>query len=121
MSCFFQIGDHAVWNPANFVARVFHAQALSLAQTFDVPSGIGPIIDDECHIDGRDFSHFVGILLCEHQRTNHVVLKSLLEGVIGVGLVLLDRADEDFEEIPRNAKEFWEEKRRSLSRKMTRG
>ncbi|WP_344633909.1 DUF6086 family protein [Streptomyces glaucosporus] len=121
MSCFFLIGDIDVWNPANTVARVFHAEASALAEVFGTPSGLGPVVDDECSIDGRDFAHFVEVLLSEHRRTSHPVLKALLEGVIGVGLVLLERAGGEGGAIARNAGEFWEDRRRSLSRRMTRG
>lgn len=119
MSCFFQVGDSDVWNPANFVARVFHAEALALAQVFGVPPGLGPIVDDECQIDGQAFAHFMTVLLCEHQKTDHIILRSLLEGVIGVGLVLLERAGESGEEISRDVGEPWEDRRRVLSRRMT--
>jgi hypothetical protein len=121
VSCFFQIGEDDVWNPANLVARTFHAEVLALEKVFEVPSGLGPITDDECRIDNRDFTPFVATLLREYQKTNHTVLRSLLEGVIGVGLVLLERAGGS--DIPslKNPGEFWEERRRSLSRRMTRG
>ncbi len=121
MSCFFQIGDSDVWNPSNFVAKAFHAEATALAQVFGVSSGLGPIVDDECHINGQDFARFVEVLLREHQRTNHTVLKSLLEGVIGVGLVLLERAGESSGGTPQDIGEFWEDRLRALSRRMTRG
>jgi hypothetical protein len=121
VSCFFQIGDSNVWNPASFAAKVFHAEALALAQVFGVPPGLGPIVDDERQIDGQAFAHFMTVLLREHQKTNHIILRSLLEGVIGVGLVLLERAGEIGEEISRDVGGFWEDKRRSLSRRMTQG
>nr|WP_238420774.1 DUF6086 family protein [Streptomyces taklimakanensis] len=121
MSCFFRIGDNDVWNPANFVAKVFHAEALALAQVFGVPSGLGPIVDDECHIDGQTFTRFVMTLLHEHRKTNHSALKYLIEGVIGVGLVFLERAGESDGEVPQDIGDFWEERRRSLSRRMTQG
>ncbi|MGK5450185.1 DUF6086 family protein [Streptomyces radiopugnans] len=121
MSCFFQIGDDDVWNSANLIARTFHAEALTLAQIFGVPSGLEPIVDDECHIESRDFTLFIETLMHEYQRTNHTVLRSLLEGVIGVGLVLLERMREGDEAPLQGIGDFWEEKHQTLSRAMPRG
>ncbi|MGY1454359.1 DUF6086 family protein [Streptomyces sp. SS8] len=85
VSCFFQVKDKDVWNPANLASRTFHAEALALAQIFGVPSGLEPIIDDECRVEIHDFALFIETLLHEHQRTSHAVLRPLLKGSSELG------------------------------------
>lgn len=91
MSCYFQAGDQDVWNPSNSVARVFIGQVAVLSEHIGKDSGLGPIIEDECEIDPEEFAGFVGALLEEYERSNNRPLRALLEGVLGIGLVLVER------------------------------
>lgn len=92
MSCFVDIDGNDVWNPANRIARLFIAQARATADAFRLDSGVGDVIEDQCGIDGKAFTTFVATLLAEYERTNNLTLRRLTEGVLIVGLVLLQRA-----------------------------
>ncbi|MFB7586475.1 DUF6086 family protein [Streptomyces sp. NPDC056169] len=92
MSCFFRLNEQDVWNPSNSVARLFLSTANGIGEEFSRNPGLGRIIDDECEVDANEFSVFTTELLARYERSNNQPLKALLEGVIAIGLVMLDRA-----------------------------
>ncbi|MBO2461346.1 DUF6086 family protein [Actinomadura violacea] len=92
MSQYFQAGEDVLWNPATAVARLFTDTAEALARLVERPSGLGPMVADECRIDVPAFAAFVDALVRRYARSNHDVLKALMEGFTGTALVLVERA-----------------------------
>ncbi|MFB7761752.1 DUF6086 family protein [Streptomyces xiamenensis] len=121
MSCYFQTQDTDLWNPSNSVARIFVGQVLTLSDEMAIESGVGEIIEDECEIDGDAFPAFLHALLLRHGNSNNQALRSLLEGVLAVGLVIAERAGWDMPSASTVDNSFWEEKRVQLARSMPTG
>ncbi|MCX3287239.1 DUF6086 family protein [Streptomyces sp. NEAU-H22] len=92
MSQYFDIGDETLWNPSNGVARMFQRQVAVFEAELALPSGIGPMENDECQIDPETFETFVNALLATHRRTSHAIWLALSEGFIATVLVLAERA-----------------------------
>jgi hypothetical protein len=92
MSCYFQVGDQVLWNPSNSVAQIFIGEAALFARFAGCDSGVGEIIEDECHIDIAKFQHFVRALTESYSTSNNQVLRSLVGGFIPVALVLVERS-----------------------------
>lgn len=91
MSQYFQVGDQVLWNPSNGVARLFMRSAEALAPETGLPTGLGPMENDECQVDLTAFAAFVGALVERYERSNHRILHSLMEGFIATALVLVER------------------------------
>ncbi|MEV6804245.1 DUF6086 family protein [Streptomyces sp. NPDC051132] len=92
MSQYFDIGDETLWNPSNGAARLFLRQVAVFEAELDLPSGFGPMENDECRIDPEAFAVFVHALLAWHRRTGHTVVLALGEGFAGVVVALAERA-----------------------------
>ncbi|MFJ4871267.1 DUF6086 family protein [Streptomyces sp. NPDC088757] len=120
VSCFFRVDDQDVWNPSNSVARIFLSTARGISEEFTLPSGLGKIINDECEVNGDEFSAFATELLVRYERSNNKPLKELLEGVIAISLVMLDRAGRDVGTIV-ELDDAWLLKREGFARSMPRG
>jgi hypothetical protein len=121
VSCFFRIDDQDVWNPSNSVGKLFLATSEAIQVEFGPPSGMGEIIDDECEVDGDTFTDFVTALLARYETSNNRALRFLLEGVIAIGLVMLDRAGRPITVVHPDYEEFWRQRRESVARGMPRG
>jgi hypothetical protein len=121
MSCYFQAGELDLWNPSNSVARLFIEQSKTLARIVGTEPGLGPIIEDECEIDPEGFSDFVSALLAAYQRSNNGALKSMMAGVLGISLVLLERGDWQVSNSVEDVTAAWEDRMKTLSRSMPRG
>ncbi|GAA3142722.1 DUF6086 family protein [Streptomyces rameus] len=92
MSQYFEIGDETLWNPSNGAARLFLRQAEVFEAELGLPSGLGPMRNDECEVDPAALAVFVHALLARHRRTGHTVVLALSEGFVGTVLVLAQRA-----------------------------
>ena len=92
MSQYFDIGDETLWNPSNGAARLFLRHVRLYEEELGVPSGFGPMENDECEIDPAVFGVFVDALLQRHDRTRHAVVDALSEGFVATVLVLAGRA-----------------------------
>ncbi|MEE4545593.1 DUF6086 family protein [Streptomyces sp. V4-01] len=92
MSQYFDIGDETLWNPSNGVSRLFRRQVAVFEAELELPSGIGPMVNDECQVSPDAFETFVNALLAKHRRTSHAVLLALSEGFTATVLVLAERA-----------------------------
>ncbi|WP_240805952.1 DUF6086 family protein [Streptomyces sp. BPSDS2] len=92
MSQYFDMGDETLWNPSNGASRMFQRQAAIFEAELALPSGIGPMENDECQISPDTFDTFVNALLTRHRRTSHAVWLALSEGFIATTLVLAERA-----------------------------
>ncbi|MGW0194113.1 DUF6086 family protein [Nonomuraea sp. NPDC003201] len=91
MSQYFQVGDQVLWNPSNGVAGLFMRSAEALAPETGLPTGLGPMVSDECEVDLAAFAAFVSALIERYERSNHPILHSLMEGFIATALVLVER------------------------------
>ncbi|MFE0648485.1 DUF6086 family protein [Streptomyces sp. NPDC059534] len=92
MSQYFDIGDETLWNPSNGASRMFQRQVAVFEAELGLPSGIGPMENDECQIDPAVFETFVNALLARHRATTHRILIALSEGFTATVLVLATRA-----------------------------
>ncbi|POX63221.1 hypothetical protein C3492_11140 [Streptomyces sp. Ru62] len=92
MSQYFDIGDETLWNPSNGAARLILRQVEVFEAELGLPSGIGPMRNDECQIDPDAFGIFVHALLTRHRRTGHSIILALSEGFVGTVVALTQRA-----------------------------
>lgn len=92
MSQYFDIGDETLWNPSNGASRMFQRQVVVFEAELKLPSGIGPMENDECQISPDTFEVFVNALLAKHRRTSHAIWLALAEGFTATALVLAERA-----------------------------
>lgn len=93
MSQYFDLGERTLWNPSNGAARLFLGQVSVFEAELGLPSGIGPMREDECQIDSATLKLFVEALLERHHRPSHAVMTALSEGILATMLVLAERAD----------------------------
>ena len=91
MSQYFQAGGRILWNPSTAVSRVFLNAAESFAGLVGRPSGLGPMLADECEIDLQTFAGFTDSLISEYTHSNHVILRSLMEGYLATAIALVQR------------------------------
>ncbi|MEV7547186.1 DUF6086 family protein [Streptomyces sp. NPDC089915] len=92
MSQYFDIGDETLWNPSNGASRMFQRQVTVFEAELGLPSGIGPMENDECQITPDVFEVFVNALLARHRESGHAIWLALSEGFIATVLVLTERA-----------------------------
>ncbi|GGW20118.1 hypothetical protein GCM10018980_45560 [Streptomyces capoamus] len=92
MSQYFDLGGETLWNPSNGAARLFLRQVEVFEAELGLPSGIGPMRNDESDIDPDAFAVFVHALLARHRRTGHPVVLALSEGFVGTVVALARRA-----------------------------
>ncbi|THA82399.1 DUF6086 family protein [Streptomyces sp. A0592] len=92
MSQYFDLGDVTLWNPSNGASRMFRRHVAVFEAELELPSGIGPMENDECQIDPVALETFVNALLAQHRRTGHAITLALSEGFIATVLVLAERA-----------------------------
>ncbi|QTE01647.1 DUF6086 family protein [Streptomyces cyanogenus] len=97
MSQYFDMGDETLWNPSNGASRLFQRQVEVFEAELELPSGIGPMRNDECQIDPAVFGAFVHALLARHRRTGHTVVLALSEGFVGTVVALAERAGIDID------------------------
>lgn len=92
MSQYFELGEQTLWNPSNGAARLFLRQVSVFEGELGLPSGIGPMRDDECQIDPVALKTFVEALLEQYLSATHGVVIALSEGFAASMLVLAERA-----------------------------
>ncbi|WP_377267579.1 DUF6086 family protein [Peterkaempfera sp. SMS 1(5)a] len=92
MSQYFDLGEQTLWNPSNDAAGLFLRQVSVFEEELGVPSGIGPMRDDECQIDPVALKTFIDALLVQHLSRSHAVVIALSEGFVASTLVLAERA-----------------------------
>lgn len=92
MSQYFDIGDETLWNPSTGAARLFLRHVRLYEEELGVPSGFGPMENDECQVDPAAFAAVLDALLESHDHTGHAIVDALSEGFLATVLVLADRA-----------------------------
>ncbi|MFF5260326.1 DUF6086 family protein [Actinomadura viridis] len=92
MSQYFDLGEETLWNPSNGPSRLFLRQVALFEEELGLPSGIGPMENDECQIDASTFEVFVKALVERHRRTQHPIVSALSENFAAMALVLAQRA-----------------------------
>jgi hypothetical protein len=120
MSCLFQVEDSIIWNPSNTVARLFKGQVEAVASAFNLTSGLGPIIEDECEIDLPIFETFLAEVVKRYDNSTHPILRALTVGVIAIASVLVERADGRLPEVKPEQMDAWSKLRYEYSRSMPR-
>lgn len=71
---------------------MFQRQVAVFEAELELPSGIGPMENDECQISPDTFEIFVDALLTRHRKSRHAVWLALSEGFTAAVLVLAERA-----------------------------
>lgn len=92
MSKYYELGEVTLWNPSNGASRLFLRAVTLFEEEVGLPSGIGPMREDEAQISPGVFEEFVHALLAWRGRTNHAVVSALSDGFVATVLVLADRA-----------------------------
>ncbi|MFF1411409.1 DUF6086 family protein [Streptomyces sp. NPDC058289] len=92
MSQYYDLGDETLWNPSNGAARLFHRQVALFEAELGLPSGIGPMENDECQIDPAALGVFTEALVARHGHAGHAVIRALSGGFVATVLVLAERA-----------------------------
>ncbi|MEU6971995.1 DUF6086 family protein [Kitasatospora aureofaciens] len=92
MSQYYDLGDRTLWNPSNGVSRLFLRQLADFEAELELPSGVGPMVNDEARIDPVAFGVFVRALAAWYQRSRHGVLRALSGGFVATILALAERA-----------------------------
>ncbi|WP_328439455.1 DUF6086 family protein [Streptomyces sp. NBC_00444] len=95
MSQYFDMGEETLWNPSNGAAQLFVRQVRLYEDLLGMPSGIGPMENDEAQLDPAAFETFVTALLAWRDRTQHRIIDALAAGFIATVLALADRARVD--------------------------
>ena len=96
MSQYFDVGEQTLWNPSNGPGQLFVEMVKALEPVAGLPSGIGVGRwgpgDPDCHgIDLVAFARFTDALVRRYRASNHLILRSLMEGVIATAIVLVER------------------------------
>lgn len=92
MSQYFEVDGMALWNPSNGASKLFLRYVALFEEELGLPSGIGPMENDEAQISVEELEPFVAALLAWRGRTNHAVMTALADGFIATLLVLAGRA-----------------------------
>ncbi|MGW2375439.1 DUF6086 family protein [Kitasatospora sp. NPDC001683] len=92
MSQYYELGGETLWNPATGASRLFLRQLADFEAELELPSGIGPMVNDEARIDPVAFGAFARALLVWYQRTTHGVIRALSAGFVATTLALAERA-----------------------------
>jgi hypothetical protein len=121
VSQYYDMGNKTLWNPSNGASRLFLGQLAAFEAELRLPSGIGPMENDECEIDPARFDLFVNSLLAHHRRTQHAVMRALTEGFVTTVLALAGRAgvDVQWDENEDAWADQLREKAQQLARSMT--
>ncbi|WP_369232625.1 DUF6086 family protein [Streptomyces sp. R21] len=93
MSQYYDLGDRTLWNPSNGASRLFLHQVAVYEAELGLPSGVGPMENDESAVEAATFRTFANALLTWHRATTHGVMAALSEGFVATVLVLAERAD----------------------------
>lgn len=91
MSQYYEVDGESVWNPATGASQLFLAHVRVYEEWLELPSGFGPMENDECAIDVPVFEAFVHGLLERHNRTAHTVINALSDGFLATVLALAAR------------------------------
>ncbi|WP_311767033.1 DUF6086 family protein [Streptomyces rhizosphaericus] len=82
------MSEESLWNPSSGAARLFLRQTAVFEAELGLPSGLGPMDDDECQIDPAALGAFVNAVLAHYGRTRHAVIPALSEGFTAARLAL---------------------------------
>ncbi|MGW7616116.1 DUF6086 family protein [Streptomyces antimycoticus] len=77
MSQYFSMGEEPLWNPSSGAARLFLRQTAVFEAELGLPSGLGPMENDECQIDSVVLGAFANAVLAHRERTRHAVILAL--------------------------------------------
>ncbi|MFF8191786.1 DUF6086 family protein [Streptomyces bobili] len=91
MSQYYEVGGETVWNPSTGVSQVFLGYVRVHEERLRMPSGFGPMRNDECEIDPAAFEAYLQALVDWYDRTSHSVLAALTEGFIATLLAVAHR------------------------------
>jgi Family of unknown function (DUF6086) len=114
-------GDGArLWNPSNMPGRIFKGHAEVIAAEFNLPSGLGEIIEDEVFVDVPLLETFLTRLVRQYDYRGHFIIMSLIGAVLGTSYVLVERAGGRLPEIDPQRAPAWEAQHLEFSRSMPR-
>ncbi|MFE7958429.1 DUF6086 family protein [Streptomyces sp. NPDC057413] len=120
VSCYFQKDDDVVWNPSNSLTRAFIGQADALSQLVGKETGLGEIVEDECHINTAVFGEFLDALAQTYRDSRNEALRALLTGFLSVSLALAERIGLTLPFLGTESADMWAIQREISSRSMPR-
>ena len=91
MSQYYEVDREPVWNPGTLSSEMFLANVRVYEGLLEVPSGFGPMRNDECQIDPLVFEGFVNAMLEWWDRTGSVVIDVLVQGFIATLVTLAEK------------------------------
>lgn len=91
MSQYYEVDREPVWNPGTLSSELFLANVRVYEGLLEVPSGFGPMRNDECQIDPAVFEGFVNAMLAWWDRTGSIVIDLLVEGFIATLVTLAEK------------------------------
>jgi hypothetical protein len=118
VSVMFSVNGTSLWFPGNKSGRLFKAQAEAVAASYGIPSGIGELYADEYVIDLPVLEKFVQTLARQYDHHGILYINSLIEGVLGISYVLVERAGGHPAEITPQQAPGWDDLRIQFSREM---
>ena len=92
MSQYYEVDGEPVWNPGTLSSAVFLANVRAYEGLLEVPSGFGPMLNDECRIDAPAFEGFVNAVLVWWDRTGSLVIDTLAKGFVATLVTLAEKA-----------------------------
>ncbi|MGW2567539.1 DUF6086 family protein [Streptomyces sp. NPDC001537] len=92
MSQYYEVDGETVWNPGTLSSRLFLEYVRVYEGLLEVPSGLGPMLNDECRIDPPAFEGFVNAVLVWWDRTGSAVIDALAGGFVATLVALAEKA-----------------------------
>ncbi|MBK3572179.1 DUF6086 family protein [Streptomyces sp. MBT62] len=91
MSQYYEVDGESVWNPGTLSSTIFLADVRFYEDLLGVPSGLGPMRNDECPVDPPVLGSFVDAVLEWWDRTGSLVIDLLAEGFIATLVTLAEK------------------------------
>jgi len=91
MSQYYEVDGEPVWNPGTLSSELFLANVRVYEELLEVPSGFGPMRNDECRIDPPVFEAFVNAMLVWWDHTGSQVIDMLVKGFIATLVTLAEK------------------------------
>jgi hypothetical protein len=89
LSYIFELDGETTWSPALRTGRAYVTLANSLADIFEINSGLAAIADDMYDIDKTQFQNFTKHTLDEYISATNLIYRSYIQGVLLTSLALL--------------------------------
>jgi hypothetical protein len=100
MGIIIQTKEKILWEPSQFVGRVFVAQIHALEEVYGYRSGVSHIVADEVEIDEGNLDRFLDDILQDLALTTNNVAYSMITGCLAIAIALNFKANGKLPEVP---------------------